>query len=201
MEPTDLVTDRYGAPKYAGQRMTKADFLRWESDDNYVYEYNGGILEPTKSARRVLVPPAITPEERLLITNREHHFSYTDAFSKGNRLQIGVDVWATGQQLYRPNVAYFGNQQKSRPVTDEQFIPEFVVEFLSANRVAQNYLRALREYFNTGVQVVWLVLPDDFIVYSYTSPKTVIIATDADLLSAAPALPDLQITVEELFRR
>ena len=38
METTLLIEDdRYGLPKYAGQTMIKADFLRWQSDDNYVY--------------------------------------------------------------------------------------------------------------------------------------------------------------------
>ena len=33
------------------------------------------------------------------------------------------------------------------------------------------------------------------------SPKTVTIATHTDVVSAAPVLPELQITVDELFRR
>lgn len=37
----------YGVPKYAGLTMSKADFLQWESDDNYVYEFNDGVLEST----------------------------------------------------------------------------------------------------------------------------------------------------------
>lgn len=49
---TKLLADRYGAPKYAGLRMDKADFLRWESDDNYVYEYNDGILEPATGMKQ-----------------------------------------------------------------------------------------------------------------------------------------------------
>jgi len=45
-------TDRYGLPNYARQRMAKADFMNWESDDNYVYEFNDGILEPTTSRKQ-----------------------------------------------------------------------------------------------------------------------------------------------------
>jgi hypothetical protein len=29
--------------------MTKSDFLKWEADDAFVYEYNNGRLEPTLS--------------------------------------------------------------------------------------------------------------------------------------------------------
>lgn len=80
METTsDLLTERYGAPRYAGQRMTKADFLRWESDDNYVYEFNDGILEPTTSIRQ---------DENYLLTNLENCFYATESFQNGDRLYV-----------------------------------------------------------------------------------------------------------------
>ena len=48
MEPLiDGVSEHYGTPKYAGQIMTKSDFLKWEADDAFVYEYNNGRLKPT----------------------------------------------------------------------------------------------------------------------------------------------------------
>ena len=59
----------------------------------------------------------------------------------------------------------------------------------------------LHEYFDAGVQVVWWVYPLYKEVYVYTSPKTVTICTDDDTLSAAPALPELTMTVAELFRK
>ena len=62
-------------------------------------------------------------------------------------------------------------------------------------------IRKRHEYFDTGVQVLWRVFPEYQEVHVYTSPKTVIICTDADTLSAAPVLPDLQMTVTEFFRR
>ena len=39
-------------PKYAGQRMEKADFLARQSDDDFVYEWNNGILEPTAGMKQ-----------------------------------------------------------------------------------------------------------------------------------------------------
>ncbi|MBC7569359.1 MAG: hypothetical protein H7319_06465 [Spirosoma sp.] len=36
---TVLETDCYGPPMYAGLRMTKAKFLNWAPDNNYVYEF------------------------------------------------------------------------------------------------------------------------------------------------------------------
>lgn len=53
--PTVQTAYDYGTPKYAGQQMTKADFLRWESDDNYVCEFVDGVPEPTTGARQTEV--------------------------------------------------------------------------------------------------------------------------------------------------
>lgn len=83
----------------------------------------------------------------------------------------------------------------------EKVISPFTIEFVSKSDDAQKYIRKLNEYFQAGVQVVWLVFPSDQIVYVYTSPKTVTICTDDDVLSAAPALPELTMTVTELFRK
>lgn len=85
--------------------------------------------------------------------------------------------------------------------TGAKVIPAFVVEFLSESDDVLKNLTKLHEYLNAGIQVVWWVYPVFSEVYVYTSPKTITIATDADILSAAPALPALQMTVEELFRR
>ena len=79
---TDLLPYQYGPPKYAGHRMTKAEFLRWESDDNYVYEFNNGILEPTTG---------MSQDENHLLTNLENLFIKTSAFRNGWRLRPEMD--------------------------------------------------------------------------------------------------------------
>ncbi len=193
MEPTThFITDRYGAPTYAGQRMDKADFLRWESDDNYVYEYNDGLLEPTTSMRQ---------DENRLLTHLENVFFKTEAFKEGDRLRPEMDCWLTEKQMRRPDVAYYSAAHLSLMDVGERVVPSFVIEFSSENDDTLKDLKKLHEYFNAGVQVVWWVYPVFDVVYAYTSPKAVTICTDNDILSAAPALPELQMTVAELFRR
>ncbi|MFD2573767.1 hypothetical protein ACFSUS_24225 [Spirosoma soli] len=193
MEPTtDLFTDRYGIPKYAGQRMAKADFLHWESDDNYVYEYNNGTLEPTTSMRQ---------DEDYLLTNLENHFFQTDAFKEGSRLRAEMDIWLTEKQMRRHDVSYFTADQLKGMAAGENEIAKFTIEFSSESddmaKSIKNYTRILRQAFR------WCggFYPLFKEVYVYTSPKTVTICTDTDILNAAPALPELQLTVDELFRR
>ena len=47
----DVAFAPYGPAKHAGQTMPKADFLRWQPEDNFVYEYTRGVLEPTVAMR------------------------------------------------------------------------------------------------------------------------------------------------------
>ena len=188
----DSLPYQYGVPKYAGHRMTKDDFLRWESDDNYVYEFNDGILEPTTGMRQ---------DEVYLFDAIESRFFQTNVFREGGRLRSEVDVWVNGRQMRRPDASFFSSQQLRQMAAGEKVISTFAIEFVSKSDDAQKYIRKLNEYFAAGVLVVWLVFPTDQIVYVYTSPKTVTICTDDDVLSAAPALPELQMTVAELFKK
>ncbi|GAB4018125.1 Uma2 family endonuclease [Spirosoma koreense] len=192
METPLVQTDAYayGTPKYAGQRMTKADFLRWESDDNYVYEFSDGMLEPTTGMRQ---------DEILLYKRISRYFSQTKAYQKGSELLAEVDIWLTQKQMRRPDIAYYTADQFALVTKGELVIPGFVIELASGTDSEIKSLNKLHEYFDAGVQVVWWVYPVYQEVYVYTSPKTVTICTDNDILSAAPALPELQITTAQLF--
>lgn len=80
-------------------------------------------------------------------------------------------------------------------------IPAFVAELVSEYDDIRKYIRILHQYFDAGVQSVWLVFPEEREVYVYTSPKNVTICADDDVLTAAPILPDLQLTANDLFQR
>ncbi len=189
---TQSLPYRYGVPKYAGHRMTKADFLRWESDDNYVYEFSDGVLEPTISMRQ---------DEVLMLKRLTRRFQQTNAYEQEGELVAEVDVWVAEKQQRRPDIAYYTSDQLSLIAIGESVIPSFVVELASESDIEQKSLIKRHEYFDAGVQVIWWVYPLYKEVYVYTSPKTVTICTDDDMLSAAPALPELTMTVAELFRK
>ena len=189
---TERVGHLYGMPLYAGLNMTKAEFLRWESDDNYVYEFNDGILEPTTGMRQ---------DENYLFSTLENTFFQTASFRSGSRLRPEMDFWVTDKQMRRADVSYFTSQQIQQMNTGQKAIPGFVVEFASNTDNDVVSITKRHEYFEAGVQVVWWVYPLHQEVHVYTSPKIVTICTDNDMLSAAPALPELKMTVAELFRK
>ncbi|GAB4021273.1 hypothetical protein GCM10028808_65540 [Spirosoma migulaei] len=188
----EVRNERYGIPKYAGNIMTKADFLGWESDDNYVYEFSNGVLEPTTGMRQ---------EEMAIIQRITRRFAQTMAYQNDAELMPEIEVWVSEKQMRRPDLSFYTSEQIAASKKRDPIMPSFVAEIVSENDDARKYIKKLHEYFQAGVQNVWLVFPDDYTVYVYTSPKTVTICTDNDVLSAAPALPELQMTVTELFRR
>lgn len=193
METLTIAYDeRYGIPIYTGHRMAKADFLQWKSDDNYVYEFNDGVLEPTTGMRQ---------DEVLLFKRLNRHFAQTNAYRLGGELLAEVDVWLTQKQMRRPDAAFYSVEQIDQLANHTQVVPSFAIEFASVSDNEHTSITKRHEYFDAGVQVVWWVYPDFKEVHVYTSPKTVTICTDDDVMSAAPALAEFQMTVRELFRK
>jgi Uma2 family endonuclease len=184
------IASPYGFPRYAGQTMTKDEFICWESDDYFVYEFDNGILEPTQSTKQ---------DEVFLHTNLENRFFQTTAFQQGDRMKAELDVWLTDRQMRRPDVAWYRADQLQAMTNGERVIPAFMIELSSEHDDAQKDLRKLQEYFQAGVEVVWWVYPELRLVYAYTTPKQVQIASGIDMLTAAPALPEFSLTVDELF--
>jgi Uma2 family endonuclease len=104
----------------------------------------------------------------------------------------------------RPDVAFvsFARWQEAVPVprTDAwDVVPDLAVEVVCPDDVVLEILGKIREYFQAGVQLVWLVLPSERLVYVYTSWTQIKILTDADVLDAGEGVPGFQLAVKELF--
>lgn len=176
--------------KYAGQRMSKEDFLHWESDDPFVYEWNNGILEPTEGMKQ---------NEMQIARLISREFTRTAAYRNKAELMLEIDCWVTDKQMRRPDLAFYTDEQIRKASRGERVIPAFVIEIISEFDDIIKVEKKLIEYFQAGVQVVWRVIGEIKAVYVYTSPKTITVCTDNDSISAAPAVPDFQLTASELF--
>ena len=80
-------------------------------------------------------------------------------------------------------------------------LPAFVVELISPSDRAKHVEQKVIEYFNAGVQVVWHVHPELRMVRVFTSARHNVTCFEHDAFDAAPALPDLQLTVDALFEK
>lgn len=77
--------------------------------------------------------------------------------------------------------------------------PDLAIEVLSEGNTAEEMARKRREYFASGVRLVWLVDPATRTVAVYTAVDESRTLSEADALDAAPVLPGFTLPVRELF--
>jgi Uma2 family endonuclease len=106
----------------------------------------------------------------------------------------------------RPDVAFVSAARWPLDATlpetgDWAMVPDLAVEVISPNDVLKDVLAKVREYFQYGVQIVWVVMPEERQVYVYESPTQVRILTTDDVLTGADLLPGFRLPVVSLFQR
>ncbi|GAB4038780.1 Uma2 family endonuclease [Spirosoma jeollabukense] len=164
-------------------------FIDWEPTDGFKYEWNDGeIIRFSGIKKRQYF---IYDVLNVLFIEKGYHRTGT--------FMAEPDVMLTAFQMRRPDIAYFTKEQIQSGRKGEDVIPAFVIEVLSETDMAYRIEEKIVEYFKAGVQVVWNIIPEQEVVYVYTSRKQVTICLEDDICSAAPVLPDFTISVNTLF--
>jgi Uma2 family endonuclease len=102
-----------------------------------------------------------------------------------------------------PDVAYVswaripGGRVPVAPIP--QLAPDLAVEVLSPSNTIREMERKRREYFQSGVRLVWIVDPDARTVATYTDPENPTILTEAEILQGGAVLPSFAMPVRDLF--
>jgi Uma2 family endonuclease len=105
----------------------------------------------------------------------------------------------------RPDVAVVTYQRwpKGRPIPipDNAWdvVPDMAVEVISPHDLADEMMQRLVEYFEAGVRLVWVVYPQQRVVYVYESFNQAHIRTQADELEGGSVLPGLSLSLADLF--
>ncbi|HUG91719.1 MAG TPA: Uma2 family endonuclease [Planctomycetaceae bacterium] len=110
------------------------------------------------------------------------------------------------RQQRRPDLAFvsYGRWPKRRAVPRKNawpVVPDLAVEVISPTNSMDAVLLKIREYFQAGVQQVWVVLPEEEQVYVYDSPTTIRVLTRDDELTSESILPGYRLPLAELFER
>jgi Uma2 family endonuclease len=105
----------------------------------------------------------------------------------------------------RPDVAFVSTARwpldRALPETgDWDVVPDLAVEVISPNDVFKDVLAKVREYFHYGVQVVWVIAPEERQVYVYDAPTHVRILTGQDELTGSEVMPGFRIPFGQLFQ-
>jgi Uma2 family endonuclease len=80
-----------------------------------------------------------------------------------------------------------------------QIVPDFVVEVLSVGNTRSEMARKRREYFQAGVQLVWMVDPQVRTVAVYTDSDSFRIVDEEQTIGAGDLLPGWEIDLGKLF--
>lgn len=178
--------------KRASTKISLEDFLRNYSDmeDGYKYEWNNGIIEKTNAMDQT----QFSIQDALF-----RKFIHTETFKKGGLLTSEGDMRTLKKQLRRPDLAIYTGEQLAKMKKKENQIAPWVGEVISENDQINPVKNKVKEYFKAGVKVVWLIFPKFKEVEVYTSPVDVKICRGKTKISAAPAIPDFELTVNELF--
>lgn len=170
--------------------------FRSGKDDEPLFEVING--------RKVELPPmGILQVELANILS--YHLSISVETGKLGRVRVEALFALPGiEKQRRPDVAFVSYarwaRQRPFPRGDAWPVsPELAVEVVSPNNLADDLIRKVQDYFQTGSQQVWIVWPNIKQVYVYEAPTQVRILTAADELDGGPMVPGFRLPVASLF--
>jgi Uma2 family endonuclease len=105
----------------------------------------------------------------------------------------------------RPDVAFVGTARcypaMFGPVDLPVFnaVPNIAVEVVSPSNTATEIATKRHEYFQAGVEIVWVIYPSLRTVEVYDSPAGSRVLGDGDVLDGGTALPGFRLPVADLF--
>ncbi len=105
----------------------------------------------------------------------------------------------------RPDVAFVSYQRwaKNRqiPVTGNAWdvVPDLAVEVVSPTDKADDIEEKIAEYFQAGVQLVWVVFPQFKKIHVYSSPTRISMLSKGETLDGGLVVPGFRLPLTELF--
>jgi Uma2 family endonuclease len=82
-----------------------------------------------------------------------------------------------------------------------ELCPDLAVEVLSRTETRREMARKLREYFESGVRLVWFIDPDARTAAVFTSPVEREVLTESQSLDGKDVLPGFKLHLKRLFAR
>lgn len=179
-------------PRRATPPLTLEQFRRRYAnrEDGHKYEFVKGKVIKWESN--------MNAKQTHIVKNISRRFTKTAAYQSGAELLSEIDQMTGPDQQRRPDMSFWPAEKIA--ASDEAISP-FVIEIISPTDKIEDVEDKLQEYFLAGVQVVWQILPRMQSVKVYTSLTEVTICTGERICSAAPVLPDFQMSAADVFQK
>lgn len=164
-----------------------------DREDAFKYEWNKGVVEKK--------PRTLNRDQFLIFQHLIRRFLHTEAFAQQGMLICEVDMYLpTVDRTRRADIAYLSGAQMAASKNGIPTVCPFVIEVISKNDQVNEVDEKIIEYFENGVEVVWNIFPKLKKVEVHRSLKDITVCFGDDLCSAAPVLPDFEISVDVLLR-
>ncbi len=172
-----------------GRKMSLAAYMNWKPEDGYKYEWNDGVLEQRQMIKQ---------EEFSIVRNLKQAFYRTEAFKDGGDLYTEFGCRTSLTQVRVPDISFYSAEEIDA-AAHKEIVPRFVVEIISPNDASERTHLKVHEYLRAGITIIWQIYPQLRQVWIFRDTVHITVCSADMLCSAAPILPDLQVTPNELF--
>ncbi|WP_298356835.1 Uma2 family endonuclease [Runella sp.] len=130
-------------------------------------------------------------KEQLYIYELLTRLFISKGYWENGMLVAEQEVILTDNTVLRPDIAYFTREQIQKSRNGTVIIPEFIIEITSNGDLIFPLEKKITEYFKAGaggvpLKVIWNIIPEQEVVYVYTSRRDVKICLENDICSAKP---------------
>ncbi len=150
----------------------------------------------------VKMSPSFLPEARVVRTILLLLGTFVAQHRLGEVFGPDLGYELTPHRVRAPDVSFVSAEKLVAYDNPQEFakvVPDLAVEVISPE-VKYGYVqRKIRDYFEAGVRLLWIVDPEMQTVTVYHSPIDLRILTTADALSGEEVLPDFSCMVVDLF--
>jgi Uma2 family endonuclease len=182
-------------PKYDSVSMSLEEFLNWspEAEENIKYEWINGKVEAGSKMRS---------DEIYLYRNLQKEFSQKSDASRSSDFVCEVDVYLKPvNKLRRPDIVFLKDEEiQLAKKKGEAVIPRFIIEIVSSSNSVNEVEMKIRDYFTSGVKLVWIIFPAFEEVKVYHSIKDIKVCNGSDQCEAGSVIPGFSISVKSLFQ-
>ncbi|HWQ34628.1 MAG TPA: Uma2 family endonuclease [Blastocatellia bacterium] len=128
------------------------------------------------------------------------------AYVKNHNLGFVCDsstaFWMKQGNTRAPDASFISRERfrgRALPKKYMKGAPDLVVEVVSPNDVLIDLAKKMREYFDSGARLAWVINPEDQTVVVYHSPQPDYILKAGDSLDGEEIIPGFSMPVADVF--
>lgn len=178
----------------AGHVMTVTEFERLPDSDGYRYELSRGVL--------VREPLPARPHGTAVALMTRHLVDYALAHGGVVTTDAGYVLQEEPATVRGPDVAYTRRDPTpyGRPDGFIHGAPDLAVEVISPSNTWADMQEKVRQYFDAGCRLVWIVQPGTRSVVVCESADRSHTLEEHDTLDGGDVLPGFALPITQLFR-